>query len=114
MYDTNNIFAKIIRGEIPTSKIYEDEYLIAIKDINPVAPVHILVIPKGEYGDFNEFSQKAEPSELAHYFKKISDIAKDQGIDEYRIVSNTGSSSGQTVFHCHTHIISGSSFSKLI
>lgn len=114
MYDTENIFAKIIRGEIPSSKIYEDEYLLAIKDVNPVAPIHILVIPKGEYRDFHEFSQRAKSSELAHYFKKISDIAKDQGVSEYRIVSNTGSASGQTVFHFHTHIISGSSFSRLI
>lgn len=114
MYDKENIFAKIIRGEIPSSKIYEDDYLIAINDINPVAPVHILVITKGEYKDFNEFSQKAKPEELVHYFKKIADIAKNQGADEYRIVSNIGSVSGQTVFHFHTHIISGSSFNRLI
>ena len=82
MYDKENIFAKIIRGEIPSSKIYEDDYLIAINDINPVAPVHILVITKGEYKDFNEFSQKAKPEELVHYFKKIADIAKNQGADD--------------------------------
>ena len=114
MYDTNNIFAKIIRGEIPSSKVYEDEYIIAINDVNPVAPIHILVIPKGGYRNFDEFSQKARPEELTHYFRKISDIAKSQGAEEYRIVSNNGSSSGQTVFHFHTHIIAGASFIKLI
>ena len=106
MYDTNNIFAKIIRGEIPSSKVYEDGYIIAINDI--------LVIPKGGYRNFDEFSQKARPEELTHYFRKISDIAKSQGAEEYRIVSNNGSSSGQTIFHFHTHIIAGASFSKLI
>lgn len=114
MYDTNNIFAKIIKGEIPSSKVYEDEYIIAINDINPVAPIHVLVIPKGEYRNFNEFSQKARPEELVHYFRKIADIAESQGAKEYRVVSNNGSSSGQTIFHFHTHIISGATFSKLI
>ena len=114
MYDKENIFAKIIREEILSSKIYEDEYLIAINDINPVAPIHILVIAKGEYRDFNEFTQKAKPEELAHYFKKIADLAKNHGAFEYRVISNIGSESGQTIFHFHTHIISGASFNRLI
>ena len=114
MYDKENIFAKIISGEIPSSKLYEDEFLVAINDINPVAPIHILVIAKGEYKDFNDFSQRAKPEELVHYFKKIADIAKNHGADEYRIVSNIGAESGQTIFHFHTHIISGVSFSRLI
>jgi histidine triad (HIT) family protein len=114
MYDNQNVFAKIIRGEIPATKLYEDEHLIAIKDIYPVAPIHILVIPKGQYRNFDEFSQKATAAQMHHYFKKISDIAKEQGAEEYRIVSNNGPSVGQSVFHFHTHIISGSQFSKLI
>lgn len=114
MYDTNNIFAKIIKGEIPSSKIYEDEYIIAINDINPVAPIHILVIPKGAYRNFNEFSQKSHPEEFSHYFRKIADIAESQGIKEYRVVSNNGPSSGQTICHFHAHIIAGVTFSKLI
>ena len=108
------LFRSIIRGEIPSSKVYEDEHIIAINDINPVAPIHILVIPKGEYKNFDEFSQKARPEELTYYFRKISDIARSQGAQEYRVVSNNGSSSGQTIFHFHTHIIAGVSFSKLI
>ncbi len=85
MYDTNNIFAKIIRGEIPSSKVYEDEYIIAINDINPVAPIHIVVIPKGEYKNFDEFSQKARPEELTHYFRKISHVPT---VDHCRALHN--------------------------
>lgn len=114
MYDTNNIFAKIIRGETSASKVYEDQYIIAINDIKPVAPIHILVIPKGEYSNFYEFNKKASPEEFTHYFRKISDIAQSQGTEEYCIVSNNGSSSGQTIFHFHTHIIAGVCLSKLI
>lgn len=114
MYDKENIFAKIIRGELPSTKLYEDEHLIAINDIYPVAPIHILVMPKGQYTDFQDFSQKATSEEIAHYFKKISDIAKDCGAEEYRIVTNNGASCGQSVFHFHTHIIGGSKFNKLI
>jgi histidine triad (HIT) family protein len=108
MYNKNNIFAKIIRGEIPTEKLYEDGTVIAIKDINPHAPIHILVLPKGEYLDFTDFIEKASSAEISHYFKTIAKIAKDNGADEYRIVSNKGESSGQSVFHFHTHILSGS------
>lgn len=107
MYNKNNIFAKIISGEIPATKLYEDEMLIAIKDINPVAPIHILVIPKGEYIDFADFVKKAPSDHLTHYFKTIAKIAKDNGANEYRTVSNNGLSSGQSVFHFHTHILSG-------
>ena len=114
MYNTDNIFAKIIRGEVPSSKVYEDENLLAIKDMNPVAPVHVLVMPKGPYKNFSEFSLKAPIGEVAHFFQKISNIAKDLGLKEYRIVSNNGESSGQTIFHFHVHIIAGSKFSKLI
>lgn len=114
MYNKENIFAKIIRGDVPADKIYEDEHLIAIKDAHPVAPIHILVIPKKEYTDFHDFSKKADSSEISHYFKKISEIAENNGAFEYRLVSNNGASSGQTVFHFHTHIIGGSKFSKLI
>lgn len=114
MYDKENIFAKIIRGEIASSRVYEDDYLIAINDINPVAPTHILVITKGEYRDFNDFVQKAKQEEIVHYFKKVIDIAKESGAREYRIVSNNGSAAGQTIFHFHTHIIAGTSFSRLI
>ena len=107
MYDKKNIFAKIIDGSLPSEKIFEDEKIIAIKDIKPVAPIHILVIPKGEYIDFEDFVKNSTPSEISHYFKIVAEIAKKNGADNYRIVSNKGFESGQTVFHFHTHILSG-------
>lgn len=114
MYDNNNIFAKIISGEIPSEKLYEDEQLIAIKDINPAAPIHILIIPKGNYIDLDDFTHNAHAEEIAHYFKMVSIIAKENGAVEYRIISNKGASSGQSVFHFHTHILSGSTNKELI
>ena len=114
MYNKNNIFAKIISGEIPAEKLYEDEMVIAIKDINPAAPIHILVMPKGEYTDFTDFVEKASLAETTHYFKTIAKIAKDNGANEYRTVSNKGTSSGQSVFHFHTHILSGSKNINLV
>ncbi len=114
MYNKNNIFAKIISGEIPAEKLYEDEILVAIKDVNPAAPIHILVMPKGEYIDFADFVEKASSAEITHYFKTIATIAKDNGATEYRTVSNKGLSSGQSVFHFHTHILSGSKNINLV
>ena len=107
MYDKNNVFAKIIRGEVPSEKIYEDEILIAIKNINPAAPFHILIIPKNHYIDFADFTNNASSEEISHYFKKINEIAKENNIADYRIISNKGATAGQSVFHFHTHIISG-------
>ena len=114
MYDKNNVFAKIISGEIEAEKLYEDDALIVIKDIKPEAILHILVIPKGDYIDFADFTAKATVDEIAHYFKTVALIAKANGADEYRIVSNKGASSGQSVFHFHTHILSGSINKELI
>ena len=91
MYDTNNIFAKIISGEIPSEKLYEDEQLIAIKDINPLASTHLLVIPKANYTDFADFTNNSSIDEIAHYFKMVSHIAKENGATEYRIMANKGS-----------------------
>ena len=114
MYDANNIFAKIISGEIVTNKIYEDDKLIAIKNINPEAPIHLLVIPKNNYVDFTDFTKNATTEEITHYFKMVSLIARDNGAKEYRIVSNNGISSGQSIFHFHTHILSGLTNKELI
>lgn len=114
MYDENNIFAKIISGEIASDKIYEDDYVIAINDINPVAPVHMLVIPKKPYADFADFISRADKDEISHYFSSIRNIAENQGLEEYRLVSNKGSSAGQSVFHFHTHIIGGKTIHGLI
>jgi len=113
MYNPNNIFAKIIRGEIPSNKIYEDEEILAINDLYPVAPIHILVIPKGNYTDFNDFVSKASEHQIKNYFQKIAEIASDATSDGYRLVANTGKKSGQTIFHFHTHIISGKEFKNI-
>lgn len=113
-YDNNNIFAKMISGEVAVEKIYEDEFVIAINDINPVAPTHILVIPKGQYKDFADFTNNASAQEVLHYFKAISTITKEQDLDEYRLISNKGEKAGQSVFHFHTHIVGGLKINGLI
>ena len=114
MYDKNNIFAKIINGDIPAEKLYEDEKVVAIKDINPAAPIHILVIPKGAFIDFADFVTNSSPEDIAYYFKTIEKIAKDSGAKDYRLVSNKGETAGQSVFHFHTHILSSSNNNNLI
>lgn len=114
MYDKNNVFAKIIRGEVPSDKIYEDEILIAFKNIDPKAPFHILVIPKNYYIDIADFAINASDDEIVHYFKMINRIAKENDVDNYRLVSNKGKDAGQSVFHFHTHIISGFNNANLI
>lgn len=114
MYDSNNIFAKIITGEIPAKKIYEDNYVIAINDINPVAPIHILVIPKNGYKDFTTFIGNASNEEITHYYKAIKKIADDAGAKDYRVITNNGKGAGQSVFHFHSHIIGGREITGLI
>ena len=108
-YDENNVFAKIIAGQIPANKVYEDDKILAIHDINPVAPVHVLVLPKGHYIDYSDFIQKASAEEVTHYFSKLGEIIQllDLNSKSYRLVTNKGQESGQTIFHFHTHIIGG-------
>ncbi len=107
MYDINNIFYKIINKEIETDILFEDDALIAIKDIAPAADVHLLVIPKKEYVDYDDFVNNANAEEIVHYFKMLDFIAKKFNANDYRLVSNKGGESGQSVFHFHTHILSG-------
>lgn len=108
MYDQQNIFAKIIRGEIPADKIYEDGDILAFKDVAPAAPIHILVIPKGEYIDYADFANNASAEQVRNYFIKLSEIADSLDLEGgYRIVTNKGKDGGQTVFHFHSHIIGG-------
>lgn len=116
MYDKNNIFAKIIRNEIPADKIYEDEQVLVIKDIVPAAPIHILVIPKGEYLSFHDFTDKASNDEIAHFYKIVQKICTDLKIehDGYRILSNVGNNAMQTIPHMHLHILAGKSLGGLL
>ena len=116
LYDKNNIFAKIIRGEIPCNKVYENENILAFHDISKAAPVHILVIPKGEYVSFTDFASRATNDEIGNFFKKIKEIAEEFGVDEsgYRLITNIGSDASQTVPHFHVHIIGGKKLGGLI
>ncbi|HEV2867540.1 MAG TPA: histidine triad nucleotide-binding protein [Allosphingosinicella sp.] len=108
-YDDGNIFARILRGEIPCSKVYEDEHALAFHDINPQAPVHILVIPKGAYVSWDDFSQRAEETEIAGFIRAVGKVARDAGLVEpgYRLLANVGRHSGQEVPHLHVHIFAG-------
>jgi len=108
-YDTKNVFAKILRGEIPCQRVYEDEHVLAFKDIFPKAPVHILVIPKGEYASFMEFSTHASQDEVANFFAAIAKIVKALKLPEsgFRLVVNNGPDSGEEVPHFHMHILGG-------
>lgn len=116
MYDKDNVFAQIIDKSIPANIIYEDNDIIAFSDINPVAPVHVIVVPKKEYIDYNDFILKASADEIKNYFTKLANIASLVGLDQdgYRLVSNKGAMSGQSIFHFHFHIIGGKNISKLI
>jgi diadenosine tetraphosphate (Ap4A) HIT family hydrolase len=108
-YDDANIFARILRGEIPAKKIYEDEWAFAFHDINPQAPMHVLVIPKGRYCSFADFSATASAEEIAGLFRAVGKVAKDLGMegDGYRMLANMGQHGGQEVPHFHVHLFAG-------
>ena len=108
-YDRNNIFARILRGELPCKKVYEDDYALAFHDINPQAPVHVLVIPKGEYVSNADFSASAPTDVIAGFWRAVGTVARQLGLeaDGYRLVANNGANGGQIVFHFHVHIVSG-------
>lgn len=109
MYDNENIFAKIIRGQIPSKKVYEDETVLAFHDIHPAAPVHVLVLPKGEYISFDDFTAKADTETISNFFRKVGEIAGKMGLCEggYRIITNHGKNASQSVPHFHVHVIGG-------
>jgi histidine triad (HIT) family protein len=107
-YDRNNIFAKILRGEAPCRKRYEDEFALAFDDIHPKAPVHVLVVPKGEYVSIADFTATAPAEMIVGFWKAVVKIARDLGVEDgYRVVSNHGPNGGQIVFHFHVHIVGG-------
>ena len=119
-YDKNNIFAKILRGEIPCKKIYEDEFVLAFYDINPQKKVHALVISKGEYIDLDDFSLKASVEEISGLVKSISIVAKKLGVSEevkgggFWSLVNVGENGGQEVSHLHFHIFGGEKIGKMV
>jgi len=115
-YDKNNIFAKIIRKEIPANIIFEDEKVLAFHDISQAAPTHILVIPTGEFSDLVDFSTKASSEEISHFFKTVSKIANDLEIinSGFRVISNIGSHAHQSVPHFHMHLLAGKELGPLL
>ena len=115
-YDSNNIFAKILRGEIPCDKVYEDDHVLAFKDIAPQAPVHILVIPKGDYISIADFGEKASPDEIKALYAAVSKIASEQGLTDsgFRTIANTGLNGGQEVPHFHVHILGGEKLGPML
>jgi len=108
-YDENNIFARILRGEIPCQRVYEDEYALAFHDINPQAPTHILVIPKGAWVSWDDFSARASEAEIAGFVQAVGTVAREAGLvaPGYRLLANVGANSGQEVPHLHVHIFGG-------
>lgn len=115
-YDPNNIFARILRGEIPNNTVHEDEHALAFHDINPQTPTHVLVIPKGAYVSFADFAAKASDAEIAGFWRLVGKVARDLGADDsgYRILSNHGSDAHQEVPHFHVHIFAGTDLGRMI
>ena len=116
VYDDNNVFARILRGEIPSKKVYENEWAFAFHDINPQAPVHVLVIPRGRYCSFADFSAGASDAEIAGFTRAVGEVARMLGLEQsgYRILANMGEHAGQEVPHFHVHIFGGRPLGRMI
>ncbi|MGL5836966.1 MAG: histidine triad nucleotide-binding protein [Sphingorhabdus sp.] len=115
-YDDQNIFAKILRSEIPNRTVYEDEWALAFHDINPQAPIHILIIPKGAYVSWDDFSARATDAELVGFVRAIGHVARKQGLvaPGYRLLANTGIDAHQEVPHLHVHLFGGKTLGPLL
>ena len=115
-YDPDNIFAKILRGEIPNDTVYEDDEVLAFRDINPRAPVHVLVIPKGAYVSIDDFASGAAPEAVGRFFAAVRTIARDLGLARpgYRVIANVGGDGGQEVAHFHVHILGGRPLGRMV
>ena len=115
-YDDQNVFARILRGEIPCARVLETEYALAFRDIAPHAPVHVLVIPKGPYVSFADFSVRASEAEIVGFVRAVGQVASQLGLDEpgYRLLSNMGGHGGQEVPHFHVHIFGGRPLGRMI
>ena len=115
-YDDQNIFAKILRGEIPSTRVYEDEWAIAFEDINPQAAIHTLVIPRGAYVSWDDFSARASDAEIAGFIRAVGNVARAKGLVEpgYRLLANVGGHGGQEVSHLHVHLFGGEPLGRMI
>jgi len=115
-YDDGNIFARILRGEIPSKKVYEDEFALAFHDIAPQAPVHVLVLPKGPWCSFADFSAGASDAEIAGFTRAVGTVARELGLEAagYRLLANMGADSGQEVGHFHVHLFGGRPLGRMV
>lgn len=115
-YDADNIFARILRGEIPATRVYEDEHALAFHDIAPQAPVHVLVIPKGAYVSWDDFSTRATDAEIAGFVRAVGHVAREHGLVEpgYRLLANIGGHGGQEVPHLHVHLFGGAPLGPML
>jgi len=115
-YDDSNIFARILRGEVPAKRVMESEHCLAFHDINPIAPIHVLVIPKGAYVSWDDFAAKASDPEIADLTRTIAKVAASVGADSqgYRLLSNVGKRGGQEVPHLHVHIFGGAPLGPML
>ena len=115
-YDDSNIFARILRGEIPAKKVFEDEWAFAFHDINPQAPIHVLIIPKGRYCSLADFSALATDAEIAGFTRAVGKVARDLGLEApgYRVLANVGVHGGQEVPHYHVHLFGGRSLGRMV
>jgi diadenosine tetraphosphate (Ap4A) HIT family hydrolase len=108
-YDPNNVFAKVLRGEIPCRKVYEDDFALAFHDIRPLAPIHVLVIPKGPYVSMDDFTRDAPVEVIAGFFRAVGEVARQLGVTDggYRFLANNGGNAHQEVMHFHVHVFAG-------
>lgn len=115
-YDEQNIFAKILRGEIPCNKVFEDELVLAFHDVNPAAPVHVLVIPKTHHVSFEDFTAKCSSETIGKFFERVRVVAEKLGVVEsgYRLITNHGKHANQSVPHFHVHILAGANIGPLV
>ncbi len=115
-YDTQNIFARILRGDIPCQKVYEDDHVLAFRDIQPKAPTHILVIPKGAYIDIADFGARASSDEIAAFFRAVAKISEQENVINtgFRSIANTGLNGGQEVPHFHLHLLGGKHIGPMV
>jgi len=115
-YDDENVFAKILRGEIPCNKVYEDEWALAFHDIAPQAPVHVLVVPKGPWVSWDDFSAEAPAEDIAGFVRAVGKVAREHGLVEpgYRLLANVGAHGGQEVPHLHVHLFGGAPLGPMI
>jgi diadenosine tetraphosphate (Ap4A) HIT family hydrolase len=115
-YDPNNVFARVLRGELPCKKVYENDHVLAFEDIRPLLPTHVLVIPKGAYVTMDDFTAQASGEEIAALFRAVGTVARLRGVDAggYRVIINSGANGHQEVPHLHVHVLGGRPVGRMV